>query len=106
MEDNFDPDVAFDDRPCTRLGNFEALENFHKALLEADDPLDVIELVNDNRHWIVAISPFGRRFCAYRERWLEVEEERENEEVEEQFCGNHHQHVEMVPKPRSTTVIK
>ena len=96
MEDNFDPDVAFDsdmedshsdDCPYTRLGNFEALENFHKALLEADDPLDVIELVDDNRHWIVAISPFGRRFCAYRDRWLEVEEERENEEVEEEEEG-------------------
>ena len=87
MEDNFDPDVAFDDRPCTRLGNFEALENFHKALLEADDPLDVIELVDDNRHWIVEISLFGRRWSPYRDRWLEVEEERENEEVEEEEEG-------------------
>ena len=58
----------------TWLRNFDDLENFHTDILEADHPLDLIDLCGD-RTWNVYISPFGRYWSADRQRWVEEGEE-------------------------------
>ena len=73
--------------PYTWLGNFEALENFHKALLRADHPLDMIALDDDDQ-WTVAISLFGRRWCPYRQQWVEDEDNEVEEEEEGRITGD------------------